>query len=88
MKRGEAKRQIKCKVQPHHKRGSVTLTSVYTSETVSCYPEQKRRFTRLVSAQEQQENNEGITKECTDFVCVCVCVFVTEKKKKHTVLVP
>lgn len=54
-------------------KGSVTLTSVYTSETVSRYPEQKRRFTRLVSAQEQQENNEGTTKECADFrVCVCV----------------
>lgn len=77
------KRQIKCKVLPHHKRGSVTLTSVYTSETVSCYPEQKRCFTRLVSAQEQQENNEGATKECTDFfVSVYVCVTRKKRKKK------
>lgn len=52
-------------------KGSVPLTSVYTSETVSPYPEQKRRFTRLVSAQEQHRNNEETTKECADFfVCV------------------
>lgn len=50
---------------------SVMLTSVYTSETVSQYPEQKRRFTRLVLAQEQQGKNDGATKECADF-CVCV----------------
>lgn len=51
-------------------KGSLELTSVYTSATVSRYAEQKRRFTRLVSAQEQQGHNEKTTKECADF-CVC-----------------
>lgn len=61
---------------------SVTLTSVYTSATVSRYPEQRRRFTGLVSAQEQRGNNEKTTKECADFFIACV------RGKCNTVPVP
>lgn len=60
-------------------KGSVTLTSVYTSVSDSCYQEQRRRFTRLVSAQEQWGNNERTTKECAD-----LCVYVRGKSNTVT----